>query len=49
MQAMIAKYREDKIQKQIERIEQERMMMEFEKKLEKDKDIKRKQYNEQLK
>jgi hypothetical protein len=46
---MIAKYREDKIQKQIERIEQERMMMEFEKKLEKDKDIKRKQYNEQLK
>ena len=46
MQAMIAKYREDKIQRQIERIEQERMMMEFERKLEKDKDDRRKQYNE---
>ena len=43
---MIAKYREDKIQRQIERIEQERMMMEFERKLEKDKDDRRKQYNE---
>ena len=41
MQAMIAKYREDKIQRQIERIEQERMMMEFERKLEKDKDVRR--------
>ena len=43
---MIAKYREDKIQRQIERREQERMMMEFERKLEKDKDDRRKQYNE---
>jgi hypothetical protein len=46
---MIAKYREDKIQKQIEKIEQERMMMEYEKKLERDKDFKRRVYNENLK
>eukprot|EP00347_Sterkiella_histriomuscorum_P010789 403374914 len=46
LQAVIAKYKEDKIQRQIERIEQERLQLELEKKLQKDSDIKRRRYIE---
>ena len=49
MQAQIAKYREDKIQRQIEKIEHEKNQIDFEKQINREDEDKRRRYNDQQK